>query len=54
MEDWDAFYARMREAFVGMIRDRSLPIPLAETLEIIRVLAAAKASLAAGGAPVAV
>jgi predicted dehydrogenase len=52
VEDWDYFYAGMLEAFVGMIRDRSLPIPLAETLEIIRVLTAAKTSLAQGGATI--
>jgi virulence factor len=54
VEDWDSFYARMLQAFVDMIRERSLPIPLAETLEIIRVLTAAKESLADGGAAIAI
>ena len=54
VEDWDFFYASMLKTFVKMIREQTLPIPLPETLEIIRVLAAAKRSRASGGAEISI
>ncbi len=54
VEDWDYFYWNMLQTFVGMIRERSLPIPLSETLEIIRVLTAAKKSLTEGGTQISI
>lgn len=52
VEDWDAFYAEMLQAFVQMVRDRAPPVPLTETLEVIHVLTAAMRSRSEGGATI--
>ncbi len=50
VEDWDYFYWKMLDTYAAMLRDKALPVPLQETLEIIRVLTAAKESLLTGKA----
>jgi predicted dehydrogenase len=53
-DDWDAFYANMLSTFVDGVRRGESPVDLAETLELIEVLIAARRSKEAGGTVVAV
>lgn len=50
VDDAGHFYQTMIAAFVRMAETREMPIPLGTTLEIIRILAAAKRSQQQGGA----
>jgi len=54
VEDAGHFYQTMIAAFVHMVETRTMPVPLATTLEIIRILAAAKRSQQQGGARIAI
>ncbi len=49
VEDWDYFYWKMLTTYIQMVRSGKLPVRLSETLEIIKVLISAKASLMRGG-----
>jgi hypothetical protein len=49
VEDWDYFYWNMFDTFIRMVKEKKLPIPLYETLEIIKVLTLGMDSLEKGG-----
>jgi predicted dehydrogenase len=49
VEDWDYFYWNMLQTFVQMVVKKKMPVPLSETLEIIKVLLLSMESLAGGG-----
>jgi predicted dehydrogenase len=51
--DAPAFYRNTLRRFLQMVEDRQPPIPYEHTLEIVRILAGARKSLAEGGVPVA-
>jgi predicted dehydrogenase len=45
VEDWDYFYWKMLQTYITMVAEKKSPVDLRETLEIIRVLTAAKDSM---------
>ena len=49
VNDWDYFYWKMLQTFIEMVRSKKLPVPLIETLEIIKILVSSKKSLLSGG-----
>jgi predicted dehydrogenase len=48
VEDSAGFFREMLVRFIGMVRTGAMPIPPADTLEIIRILAAVRQSRATG------